>query len=805
MLYAAVFLFSFATLALEILLARGFSICQWNHLSFMVVSIALFGFAASGSLLSAMPGLRAWAGGRAIERAVAGCAVLFSVSSLTALTALNRLPLDYYRLALEPVQAAYLLAAYILLSLPFFIAGAGISLAYIALPERSGRIYCASMAGSALGAVMPAPLLPLLPESAVMVLAALAPLVLLIAARTQLKAEAPAAGRRSAVDGMILISGALAGTLGLWLLTPAAAAWREFHLSEYKSLAQVRKFPQYHTLAVETGIRGRLERVQSPHLRFAPGLSLKYAGRLPAADAIYTDGDRPFYLYHLPGEEAARFARSTLSFVPYALQGRPRNVLLIALGGGLSIPCALSAGAEEVRILQPDPRLAHMIAAHYGRRVDPGNPRSFLAATPERFDIIHLESWGASIPGAGALDQDHTLSLEAMADYLQHLTESGLVVISRHLLLPPADMLRLWATARQALARISVPDPSACIAILRNWNTYTLLAGRRPIADPGPIRDIAARGNFDLVYLKGLAEADANRFNVFEAPYHYREIRRLEDALRNGREEAFYRSYLLDVRPRTDSSPFPGRFLKWSRVRDLYRTLGGRLHALFLSGELVVAAVFCEALVLTLALLVLPAGAAARREGRIPFGAAIYFGGIGAGFMFTELFCVHVGTFLLGEPVISLALVLTAVLAASGLGGLLAQRLGAGALRWAPAAAAGAAAAAAGVLALFAPALLPLGEIQRQAALFLLSAAAGLALGVPFPLGMRRFAQRPADRAFAWAVNGCASVLAAIASAGMAIAQGFEWLLASAVLGYVTALLAAILPQRARPRGRTGR
>ena len=55
MLYRAVFFSSCAAIGFEILLTRAFSISQWNHLSFMVISIALFGFAASGTLLSLGP------------------------------------------------------------------------------------------------------------------------------------------------------------------------------------------------------------------------------------------------------------------------------------------------------------------------------------------------------------------------------------------------------------------------------------------------------------------------------------------------------------------------------------------------------------------------------------------------------------------------------------------------------------------------------------------------------------------------------------------------------------------------------
>ena len=44
------FLASFSMLSYEILLTRIFAVSQWNHLFFLVISIALFGLAASGTV-----------------------------------------------------------------------------------------------------------------------------------------------------------------------------------------------------------------------------------------------------------------------------------------------------------------------------------------------------------------------------------------------------------------------------------------------------------------------------------------------------------------------------------------------------------------------------------------------------------------------------------------------------------------------------------------------------------------------------------------------------------------------------------
>jgi hypothetical protein len=788
----AIFLVSFASLAFEITLARSLAVSQWNHLSFMVLSVALFGFAAGGSLLSLPKMAAAAAGGPAemLRANAAGC-VLTSAAVGLAWAGLTRIPLDYYRLLVEPVQVVYLLAVYLVLTLPFFFAGAVVAIGYMAAPDRAGRVYFASMTGSALGALAPAVLLPLAGETGTTALILLAPLAALPLPPARRGSERAALGnsRRPAPLPIRLVALLQLGA-GVWLLTPQGAAVFGLRPSEYKHLSQVLQFPDTRVAERFSDLRGRIERVESPHLRFAPGLSLRHTDAPPPADAVFTDGDRPFYLYRLEDSQAAGFARSTLSFGGYELVGRPRRVLAAPASGGLAVACALASGADSVRVLVPNPHLADRARRHYGIEVVRDSLRSHLARTPETFDVIHLEAWGASAPGADALQQDHLLTIEALAECLEHLTPQGVLVVSRRLMLPPAGTLRLWAAAREALARAQVSDPEACLAMLRNWDTFTLLAMRRPLADVRPLLEFARRGSFDVLWLPGGDDSLVNRFNVFDAPYHFLELRRLQAAAAQGRAESFFSAYLLDVAPQSDRRPFPGRFLKWERIGDLYQTLGRRVHALFLAGEVIVAAVFIEALLAAALLLVLPAAALARRPNAPAPGGKLFFTGIGAGFMFAELLFLHAGTFLLGEPVISLAVVVTALLSASGLGGLWAQRLGRSAVRPTLAAAGGSMALSAAALELFARELLALPEPARCAALALAVVIPGFVMGLPFSLGMRFLLDRPADRAFAWAVNGCASVLASIVSAQIAISAGFHWLLAAALASYGAALLA---------------
>jgi hypothetical protein len=784
----AVFLVSGSTLAFEVLLARVFSVSQWNHLSFLVISIALFGFAASGTFFSIVaPAVERWRSGH-----WSLLVVFFSASMLAAVTGLGQIPLDYHRLSLEPVQAAYLLAAYLLLALPFFFSGGLVAAAYMAQPRRSGVIYFTSMAGSAVGVLLPVPLLPVYSESVLIVIAALGPLAAPAITLTAdwRRREPGAHGRRA------FRAAAVAGTLtliaGFWLLTPEVERLRDVKPSEFKFLSQIQSFPDTRVVATSTDIRGRVDRVESPHLRFAPGLSLTHTEPLPPTTVVLTDGDRPVFLYDRPSAAELLFARDTLSYAGYELIDRPGSVLILLAGGGLAVPCALASGADRIRILHANPQVADRIRTHYGLPVTAGNPRSYLTQSAERFDIVHVESWGATMPGADALDQEHLLTIEAFSEYLRRLAPGGLLIVSRRLRLPPADSLRLWATAREALARESSPHPERCIVILRGWDTYTLLVFREPPADLIPLQEIARRGNFDVVYAHGADESLSNRYNVFDAPYHFREHLRLERALHADAAQDYFRDYVLDVAPQSDRQPFPGHFLKMTRLPDLYRMLGSRLHAFGLSGEVVVAVALTEAALVSALLLLPPLWMISRKKEKISFHGTIFFLGIGAGFMLAELLFVYLGTFLIGDPIVSLTLTLAGALVSSGLGGLWAGRRSPALLPASLAAAALMLGLAATSLMLFSSQVLALPAPGRYIALLLAVALPGFLMGMPFPLGMRHLAQSPPAKSYAWAANGCASVLASILSAQIAISAGFTWILAAAVLSYGVAFLAVL-------------
>ena len=101
MLLTAVTIISAGILAYEILLTRLLSIIHWHHFAYMVISIALLGYGASGSFLALTQSF--WR--PRLAGAFAGFAVLFAVTSMACFGLAQRLPFNALELIWDPTAA----------------------------------------------------------------------------------------------------------------------------------------------------------------------------------------------------------------------------------------------------------------------------------------------------------------------------------------------------------------------------------------------------------------------------------------------------------------------------------------------------------------------------------------------------------------------------------------------------------------------------------------------------------------------------------------------------------------------------
>jgi hypothetical protein len=447
--------------------------------------------------------------------------------------------------------------------------------------------------------------------------------------------------------------------------------------------------------------------------------------------------------------------------------------------------------------------------------------RGFAAASERRWDLVQvalLDSFTASAAGTHALSESHLYTVEALSAFLDRLEPGGLLALTRWLEVPPRGSLKLFATAVRALEERGVERPGERLLLLRSWKTATLLVKNGPFTpeELAAVRAFAEERWFDLAWAPGMARDEANRFNVWEEPYLHDGARAV---LAGGAERRrFFERYKFHVEPATDDRPYFFRFFKWGTLPELLALRGRGGTHLLEWGYPVLVATLAQALLAGLVLIVAPLAVLRRGRGRGRRAGerrpglgrvAVYFLCLGLAFLFVEIAFIQRFTLFLAHPLYAVAVVLAAFLVFAGAGsaaaGLLAgwleRRLarrrgdGGGAGRGGVPAIAAAAGAVVVLSVAYTLALPPLfahamglpQEAKLAVALALLAPLAFF-MGMPFPLGLELTARRePAWVPWAWAVNGCASVVSAVAATLAAVHLGFTVVVLAAAALYALA------------------
>lgn len=783
--------FSAAVLLFQVTLTRLFSIAQFYHFAFLVVSLALLGFGASGTILAVGPRLR-------VARLRWWYALLFAPATVIAYLILNRWSFDSYAIAWDRTQVARLLGNLFCLAVPFTVAGLLIG-GYLSDPTLSaGPVYGANMIGSALGAASAPLLLAWLGGERIIVLCgALAALAaLLLAGPTALALD-----RALRWVGLLTLALCLAG-----VLVPPAAL--DIQPSPYKTLSYFRRNPDARLEAPRTNAYSRLDVVHSPAIHSAPGLSMTYFNAPPPQIGLLLDGDN---LMPVLDARAAppEFAAAMPAAIPLSLFESP-EVLILGAGGGMDVWIALNHGASSVEAVEANGLIVDALRgdlrAWSGLAADPRvdlvhrEPRTFARQSDRRFDLVQLaltDTYRPVTSGAFSLTENITMTVEGFRDYLGLLRPGGLLVVTRWLQNPPSEELRTLGIIIEAL---DAGEPAAHVVAFRSFQTVTFLVKNEPFTpeDVGRILAAAERLKYDMVSAPDLPPETVNRFARLPEPIYYETFRALLTA---ADRDAFYAAYDFDVRPPTDDHPFFFHFFKWRQTPDILDHLGRTWQPFGGSGYFVVVALLVFALAAALGFVVLPVAFVPRfrRAIRAAGGTGslrivAYFGSLGLAYLLIEVAAFQQFVLILGQPTLAIATVLATLLLFSGIGSTVSDRL-----PWAGAL------AALAILVLLWPwimgwsreALLSLPLAARWPLSVMLLAPLGWLMGVPFARGLGVVRRVPDLVPWAWAINGGASVVSAVLAVLIALSLGFSAVLWAGGLLYAAAWLARPIPPRA--------
>jgi spermidine synthase len=794
MLFASTLLVSAAAIAYEILLMRTLSIVQWHHFAYMIISLALLGYGASGTFIAIT---KRWLEPR-FELAFSASALLFSVAMVTCFALGQRVPFNALEVVWNPRQYLYLTIVYLVYFVPFFFAACCIGLAFTCRRSYINRIYLFDLLGAGLGAILIVGVLfLLLPQHALLVLAALA----LLASVT--------IGFTSTARKPLL---AIQLILFVVLLFSLPQDWLELRISEYKSLNQVLEVIDTRVLAESSSPLGLLTVVRSPSIPFrhAPGLSINTRFEPPEQLAVFTDGDGMSVITRYEGDlDALGYLGDTTTALPYAVLDAP-SVLILGAGTGADVLLALHNEAARVDAVELNPQMTELVTNTYADFAghiydDPrvtlhtGEARGFVARSRAQYDLIQvalLDSFSASGSGTQALNESYLYTAEAIHEFLEHISPGGILAITRWLKLPPRDNLKLVSTVLKALREMDVAQPARRLAMIRSWNTSTLLVkqGEFLASETDAIKEFARARSFDTAFYPSMPASAANRFNVLEQAFLYDGI----TALLGPRPDVFIENYKFHIAPATDDKPYFFHFFKWKSLPEVMalRKRGGESliewSYLILIGTIVQAAL-AGVLVILLPLSRIkrtwPAGTGTR--------AGSYFFLLGLAFLFVEIAFIQKFILFLSHPLYSIAVVLSGFLVFAGLGsacsGRFTKRVKPYVRSPVTIAVAGIAAIALLYLVLLGPLfshLMGLADGIKMAFSVLLIAPLAFCMGMPFPIGLTQVANKaPGFIPWAWGINGFASVISASMATVLAIEFGFSAVILIALVLYASAAI----------------
>ncbi len=783
-----------ATIVLfQITLTRLFSVSQFYHFAFLIISMAMLGYAVSGVILAFLRHIHPQRAFNFFGWLSFGCAFSFFAAYLS----LNYLPFDSFSIIWDPRQVFLFAFNYVMLTIPFTLGGLAIGILLETLPSQTESFYAMNFIGAGLGSLAGLGLPVLVGgEGAVLFCCLLAGLCAFPLSEITLRVKFHKFRLHHAFNTILLIF--LMGNAAELVLRSQASSWLQFlnlRISPYKGLSYTLQYPDAKILSQRWNAFSRIDVVRSANIRSLPGLSIQYQQLPPPQDGLFIDGD-----------DLSPIVRDTsdlgfTAFLPTALafQLRPHaKVLIVEPNGGLDILVAIGQGASQVIAVENNPLIVQAAYPIYhlpNVQISTEDQRSYFYKSTEKYDVILLSLSSTFHPvrsGAYSLAEDYRTTLESFHDLLLHLKPNGILIFNRWLQKPPSESLRAFALAVTALEQMGL-SPAERLIALRSYAMATILVKLEPfsMAELNTIHQFAGARSLDFISSPDLSLADVNRYNVLTQPVYTQTFQAILD--RNTRS-AFYHSYPYDVRPPTDDHPFFAHYFKWSQIPQALTELGKTWQPFGGAGLLAVVGLLLFVLILGGGLVGITFWKSQIRQlgqplTKLSMDMVLYFAAIGFGYMLIELPLIQRFQLYLIHPAYSLAIVLFTLLISSGIGSNLSKKVRLDrallllSIWWML--------ASFGLKPFFQTTLgCPL--TIRAGLMAAVVAPGGFLMGCAFPGGIYFYSIKPRGEnqlPLIWAINGAASVVASITAMLLALTWGFNSVLRLGALCYGCAFI----------------
>lgn len=766
-IYLSVFLVSFTSLLTEILLTRIFSVTLEYHLAFFVVSLAMFGMSFGGTVYFV---LRKFLEPIKNSKFLSFVFFLFALSFVPLMIFVPRCSFLFsYKIA----NFLWMILLFLICQLPFFFIGMIMSYLLKHYSEKSGTLYFFDLIGASSGSFLSLFIINVFGAiNSLIVLGIFASISFVFICHK----------KRRIWSILILVCFCLllgfnakypviklTRAKGVEIPKSAFIKWNSFSMVKVK----VDENPAHNYPAFGWGI--------SPVAR---KLALRNNSASMDIDAsaltpiIKFDGD-------MKKIESVKY---DITAFAYHIK-MPSSALIIGPGGGKDVLTALAFGCTSVKGVEINNIIVNDVMKKRFRQfsgdlyfkdnvnIIVDDARSYIKNSKEHFDIIQaslIDTWAATQAGAYSLSENNLYTVEAIGEYLDHLTDNGYLTIT-HWLAPTS--LKLVAEYIQVLKKHGISNPESHIVVIQSGGTVNHILKKSEFTkeELGKIVSVSTNYEFSPLYIPGYPLE-----NVYGTLITSRNI------------SALISAFHVDIKPSSDNIPF---FFNIRKILSVPAVLLGKTQddGIFLLYWLLIISI-----VLSFFLIVLPIffnrGDLFKHGANDRYLYLGFFSLLGISFMLVEIAFLQRFMLFLGHPTYSVLVVLFSILTFSGVGSLCTSRFSKASLEKNIRIIL---MVIAGIVLIYNFSLHSLFnaflgyniKVRIAISIFLLGGLSFF-MGMPFPVGIRLVGEKNKDLIpFCWSLNGVFSVLAAIFAVILSMNIGFIDTICFAVVLYLISFL----------------
>ncbi len=779
--YTGVFLISGLVMSLQILQSRIFSVTSWYHLSFLVISMAMFGLTLGA--------LKIYRSDEALQRAKYGLiarkhCLAFGFFILVGLISQLFIPIisnnSIRTIATLPIAA-------VATSIAYYHAGVAITVALTRAPFPVGKTYGIDLLGAGLGCIAALALMETIDTpSAVMLLAGMAFLTsILFPVDDSDRETSVKLGRKdfhlrkTAVTG-----GVICLAIGVMnMVMPSPMLYPLWVKNQVITMDHI-DYEEWNSISRVTVMNER--QTSKP---FLWGPSPKTPDIETTMKMLIIDGDAGTPITKFDGDFSKhRYLEYDVTNIAYALPNI-KEAAIIGVGGGRDLLSAKYFGVDNVTALDVNPVQIKLLKDNEryknysnlykldGVHIINEEARSWFRQNDKKLDLVQMsliDTWAATGAGAFALSENGLYTTEAWTIFMNDLSENGVFTLSRWSASVMDDTGRSLSVAMAALFNQGVKDAKKHIVLVNSANIATLVISKSPFTQEqlAAIEKESLEKDFQIVLIPNKPAPDSILGKLISA--------KNTEELHDISDQEFF-----DVSPSTDMRPFffnQARLTQPVEVAKLalkpleegHYVSMGQAKATFNLYLIIVFSAIMVALVIILPLL----KTVENKTSKFVMSGTLYFMLIGLGFMFMEISLLQALGVFLGHPIYGLSVVLFSLIISAGIGSLISEKFSLNTLPrqiiWCLIT------CGYGILMSYSlkDIFYSYAEVDIATRVLIsiaIMSPAGLLMGFGFPTGLRLTEQYDSRAtAWFWGINGAAGVLGSSIAIALNIALGID-------------------------------